>query len=192
MGGARATTPCVNLSTANLPGYEADRRMDDQHFMRRALAEAQQALAAGEFPVGCVVVYQERIIASGARSGTRAKDRNEIDHAEMVALRGLAALDADIRREDLVLYCTMEPCLMCFAALTLSRIGTVVYAYEDVMGGGTKCDFESLPPLYRALKPRVVGGVMRAESVDLFQSFFADTDNDYWQGSMLATYTTEQ
>ena len=118
--------------------------MDDHYFMRRALAEAQQALAAGEFPVGCVIVHQKRIIASGARSGTRAKHRNEIDHAEMVALRGLDALDADIPHEDLVLYCTMEPCLMCFAALTLSRIGTVVYAYEDVMGGGTKCDFRVL------------------------------------------------
>jgi len=42
------------------------------------------------------------------------------------------------------------------------------------------------------LKPRVVGGVLRAESVDLFQTFFTDPDNDYWQGSMLATYTTEQ
>ena len=60
------------------------------------------------------------------------------------------------------------------------------------MGGGTQCDFESLPPLYRALKPRVVGGVMRAESVDLFQTFFADPGNDYWQGSLLANYTSEQ
>jgi len=166
--------------------------MDDHYFMRRALAEAQQALAAGEFPVGCVIVHQNRIIASGARSGTRAKHRNEIDHAEMVALRGLEALDTDIPHEDLVLYCTMEPCLMCFAALTLSRIGTVVYAYEDVMGGGTKCDFDSLPPLYRELKPHVVGGVLRAESVDLFQTFFADSGNDYWQGSLLANYTTER
>lgn len=166
--------------------------MDDHNFMCRALAEAQQALAAGEFPVGCVVVHQGRIIASGARSGSRAKHRNEIDHAEMVALRALDAIDADIRYEDLVLYSTMEPCLMCFAALTLSRIGAVVYAYEDVMGGGTKCDFGSLPPLYQSLKPRVVGGVMRAESVDLFQTFFADPGNDYWQGSLLAKYTKAQ
>jgi len=166
--------------------------MDDHYFMRRALAEAQQALAAGEFPVGCVVVYQKHIIASGARAGTRARHRNEIDHAEMVALRALDAIETDIRYEDLVLYSTMEPCLMCFAALTLSRIGAVVYAYEDVMGGGTKCDFGSLGPLYQSLKPRVVGGVMRAESVDLFQTFFADPGNDYWQGSLLAKYTMAQ
>lgn len=166
--------------------------MDDHYFMRRALEEAKQALAVGEFPVGCVVVHQERIIASGARVGTRARYRNEIDHAEMVALRALDAIDTNIRYEDLVLYSTMEPCLMCFAALTLSRIGAVVYAYEDVMGGGTNCDFGSLPPLYQSLKPRVVGGVMRAESVDLFQTFFADPGNDYWQGSLLAKYTTAQ
>ena len=166
--------------------------MDDDYFMGQALAQAQQAMMAGEFPVGCVIVYQERIVASGARSGTRATSPNEIDHAEMVALRALDALDEDIRHEDLVLYSTMEPCLMCFAALTLSRIGKVVYAYEDIMGGGTKCDFRSLPPLYRDLKPHVVGGIMRAESVHLFQTFFADPDNDYWQGSVLAHYTAEQ
>jgi len=180
------------LSTANLPEYEVGSQMDDHYFMGQALAQAQQAMMAGEFPVGCVIVYQGRIVANGARSGTRTTHPNEIDHAEMVALRALDAVDEDIRNEDLILYCTMEPCLMCFAALTLSRIGTVIYAYEDIMGGGTNCDFNSLPPLYRALKPHVVGGVMRAESVDLFQTFFADPGNDYWQGSLLAQYTAEQ
>jgi tRNA(adenine34) deaminase len=81
---------------------------------------------------------------------------------------------------------------MCFAALTLSRIGKVVYAYEDVMGGGTKCDLDALPALYGILKPHVVGGILRSESLALFKSFFNDPANTYWQGSMLETYTTDQ
>jgi tRNA(adenine34) deaminase len=166
--------------------------MNDRFFMRFALQEAQQALAAGEFPVGCVVVHGDAIIVAGARSGTCVQRPNEIDHAEMVALRRLHALDQHPPHEELVLYCTMEPCLMCFAALSLSGIGRVVYAYEDVMGGGTGCDLASLPPLYRSLKPEIVGGVLRGESLALFQTFFADARNDYWQGSLLAEYTAAQ
>lgn len=166
--------------------------MDDPYFMRCALAEARQALAVGEFPVGCVLVHQGRIVVTGARGGTRSGHPNEIDHAEMVALRRLDVLDDAVPHEELVLYCTMEPCLMCFAALSLSRIGKVVYAYEDVMGGGTGCDLASLPPLYRSLKPEIVGGVLRHESLALFQAFFANEANDYWQGSLLADYTMAQ
>jgi tRNA(adenine34) deaminase len=166
--------------------------MDDSHFMREALREAKWALDKGEFPVGCVVVCKQRIIASGARRGTQAGRPDEIDHAEMIALRRLAAEAPDVAYESLSVYCTMEPCLMCFAALTLNRIGRVVYAYEDVMGGGTGCDFDALPPLYRALKPKVIGGVLRSQSLELFKGFFADPGNAYWQGSLLATYTLEQ
>ena len=166
--------------------------MDDRHFMGKALDQAQQALRDGEFPVGCVVVRGRQVVASGARRGTAGGRPNEVDHAEMVALRRLLAAAPDIAREDLTIYCTMEPCLMCFAALTLNRIGRVVYAYEDVMGGGTRCDLEAFPPLYRTLQPQVTGGVLRSESLALFQAFFADPANAYWKGSALATYTREQ
>ena len=166
--------------------------MDDAYFMQAALEEARRALENGEFPVGCVIVGAGRIIARGARRGSRSVNPSEIDHAEMLALRELERLDGHIAREDLVIYSTMEPCLMCFAALALSRIGKVVYAYEDVMGGGTNCDLESLPPLYRTLRPRVVGGILRSESLALFKAFFGDAANIYWQGSLLETYTSDQ
>ena len=166
--------------------------MDDAYFMRAALEEARRALLAGEFPVGCVIVQAGQIIVRGARRGSRPPHPSEIDHAEMVALRQLDACHQGIPREDLVIYSTMEPCLMCFAALTLSRIGKVVYAYEDVMGGGTRCDLESLPALYRDLRPQVQGGVLRAESLILFKAFFGDSINTYWQGSLLERYTTQQ
>jgi tRNA(adenine34) deaminase len=166
--------------------------MDDAYFMQAALEEARRALAVGEFPVGCVIVNAGRVIVRSFRKGSRSKNPSEIDHAEILALRCLERLEDDTAREDLVLYSTMEPCLMCFAALTLSRIGKVVYAYEDVMGGGTKCDLDSLPALYGTLKPRVVGGILRSESLALFKAFFKDPANTYWQGSILETYTTDQ
>jgi tRNA(adenine34) deaminase len=166
--------------------------MDDAYFMQAALEEARRALAAGEFPVGCVVVSKGRVIVRSARQGSRSEHPSEIDHAEMLALRHLENLNEDIIREDVAIYTTMEPCLMCFAAVTLSRIGKVVYAYEDAMGGGTNCNLHSLPPLYRTLRPQVIGGVLRSESLALFKAFFRDPSNTYWQGSLLETYTTEQ
>ena len=62
-------------------------RMDYERFMSKALEEAEESLNAGEFPVGCVMVYENRVLASGARHRTRPADINEFDHAEMTALR---------------------------------------------------------------------------------------------------------
>ncbi len=64
--------------------------MDNAYFMGQALAQAEQALAHNEFPVGCVIVARDRIIATGARTGSSGPAPNEIDHAEMVALRQLS------------------------------------------------------------------------------------------------------
>ena len=166
--------------------------MNHEYFMRLALKEAEKALAAGEFPVGCILVHDGRILASGTRRGSRTGGRNELDHAEMVALRRLAELAPGVMPRDISLYCTMEPCLMCLAALMLAGIGTIVYAYEDVMGGGTGLDLDGLPPLYPQRRPRIIAGVLRRTSLRLFQAFFADRCNDYWRDSDLAGYTLAQ
>ena len=160
--------------------------------MRKALLQAREALDQGEFPVGCVIVQGNDIIATGARQGTAGGAMNETDHAEMVALRRLDDLGPDVAREDLALYCTMEPCLMCFGAILIAGIGTVVWAYEDAMGGGTACDRSTLPPLYRDRRITIVPHVLREESLALFKSFFQDPDNRYWAGSLLADYTLAQ
>jgi tRNA(adenine34) deaminase len=165
--------------------------MKHEDFMRLALGEADRAMAAGEFPVGCVLVHGERVLVGGSRQASHGTQRNELDHAEMVALRRMHRL-ADTPPQGLTLYSTMEPCLMCFAALMLAGIATIVYAYEDAMGGGTACDLESLPALYRQRRPQIVGGVMRRESLIRFHAFFSDPQNDYWRGSALAAYTLSQ
>ena len=166
--------------------------MDYEHYMRQALNLAKEALSAGEFPVGCVMVYQGRVLATGFRAGTVGDDTNEIDHAEMVAMRRLVNSGEDIDKSEVTLFCTMEPCLMCLGAIVLSGIGEVVYAYEDIMGGGTRCDLKKLTPLYANNRISIVPNVLRKESLELFKAYFSDSDNSYWQGSLLARYTLDQ
>lgn len=108
----------------------------DLRFMTAALDMARTALAGGEFPVGCVIADGRTVVARGHRTGTTVGPGNELDHAEINALRCLGEAGVDRDRAALTLYCTMEPCLMCFSAIVLSGIGRIVYAYEDVMGAG--------------------------------------------------------
>lgn len=166
--------------------------VSDTVFMSAALDLAQAALVDGEFPVGCVIADGEIEVARGQRTGTATGSVNEIDHAEINALRRLSDHMQDIDPSTLTIYCTMEPCLMCFSAILLSGIGRIVYAYEDVMGGGTACDRSGLPPLYRNAQLTVIAGVLRADSLLLFKQFFADSANPYWADSLLSRYTLEQ
>ena len=166
--------------------------MDDQYFMGKALEEAEQALAAGEFPVGCVLVYQDKILATGSRKGTSGQSCNEIDHAEMVALRRLTEIQDPLARGQITAFITMEPCLMCYSALIISGVGRIVYAYEDVMGGGTGCDLACLNPLYKNCLIEVVPNILRAASLKLFKTYFADPVNVYLRHSLLAEFTLGQ
>ena len=159
--------------------------------MLLALAEAEVALAQGEFPVGCVLVHQGAVIASGKRAHSSGKV-NEMDHAEMLALRSFLDAEPGVAPQEVTVYATMEPCLMCFSTLILNGIRKIVYAYEDVMGGGTNLPLTMLNPLYAAMEIKVVPAVLRQESLALFQQFFSNPDNLYWKGSLLASYTLEQ
>jgi len=163
--------------------------MDYEYFMKKALEQAEQALAIGEFPVGCVLVYQDKILGTGARRSSIGGYRNEIDHAEIVALRCLSDIGDAVEHSHITAFSTMEPCLMCYGALILAGIGKIVYAYEDVMGGGTGCELSRLPPLYQGSPLKVVPGILRAESLKLFKNFFADPSNNYLKHSLLAEYT---
>lgn len=164
----------------------------DAGFMEKALDQARAALGAGEFPVGCVIADEARVIATGAREGSSGAIPNELDHAEINALRRLQEVGYEGDMNRLTIYSTMEPCLMCFGAIILNNIPRLVFAYEDVMGGGTACRLESLPPLYSNSNITVVADVMRQESLALFQSFFSDSRQAYWKNSLLAQYTLSQ
>ena len=163
----------------------------DEHWMDQALDQARAALAQGEFPVGCVMVHDGRLVATGSREHSRGQ-ANEMDHAEILALRKLLSSGLDLDPARLTVYATMEPCLMCYATLILNGVRRIVYAYEDVMGGGTSLELTRLAPLYQEMAVEVLPHVRRAESLALFQQFFRNPDNDYWPDSLLARYTLEQ
>ena len=161
-----------------------------EQFMHSALEEGQKALAEGEFPVGCVLVAGGRVVARARRRNSSGAMANELDHAEILALRQLLAENPGADCSALTVYSTMEPCLMCFAALLLSGVRHFVWAYEDVMGGGTQLPLAQLNPLYAAMQVDITSHVLRAESLALFREFF--DRHEYWRGSLLAAYTLSQ
>ena len=160
--------------------------------MQIALEEARQALAEDEFPVGCAVLLDDRVLVTGRRVNSHGAAPSELDHAEIVALRRLETIDRALDRRRMALYATLEPCLMCFGAILISGIGTLVYAYEDAMGGGTACDCVRLPSLYRDRPLQIVPGVCRRESLTLFQDYYRRPHIAYWRDSLLERYTLAQ
>ena len=166
--------------------------VEDNHFMNLAVEEARLVLKAGEFPVGCVIASENELLVTGSRTGTAGKHPNEIDHAEITALKRLSVFKKPFDPKALTLYCTLEPCLMCFGAILLSNIGRLVYAYEDVMGGATSCDLSLLTPLYQKNTISIMPDLLRKKSLMLFKAYFSDPAINYWQDSRLARYTLEQ
>lgn len=158
--------------------------------MHLALAEAAVALAEGEFPVGCVIVRDGVAVARARRRNSSGVHANELDHAEILALRLLLRDFPAADCSRMTAYSTMEPCLMCYAALLLCGIRRFVWAYEDVMGGGTSLQLNLLPGLYSEMQVELVPHVLRRESLTLFQDFFRR--HDYWRDSPLARYTLAQ
>jgi tRNA(adenine34) deaminase len=143
----------------------------DSDFMETALEEARAAAAAGEVPIGAVLVLDERLIA---RSGNRTiRDGDPTAHAEIVVLREAARLLANHRLPGAVLYVTLEPCLMCAGAMIQARIARLVYGADDPKGGAARTCFEVLSHPRLNHKIDFTPEVLAAESVALLQAFFA-------------------
>ena len=137
---------------------------DDSYFMKRALQEAEYAFAAGEIPVGAVIVVQNKIIA---RAHNLTEKLNDVTaHAEMQAITAAANFLGGKYLKDCTLYVTLEPCQMCAGALYWSQISKIVYGAKDLQRGygvmGTK-----LHP-----KTSVIGGILENESTQLLKQFF--------------------
>ncbi|WP_417912503.1 nucleoside deaminase [Candidatus Electronema sp. TJ] len=163
------------------------RAAQDEQLMRAALAEARLALAEGEFPVGCVLAEEGRILAQGRRRNSGSASRNELDHAEAVALRSLLAAQPSRDCRQITCYSTLEPCLMCYSTMLLSGIRRFVWAYEDVMGGGTSLPLDRLAPFYQNMQVELLPSLLRSESIALFAQFFQN--HSYWQDSLLSKFT---
>lgn len=116
---------------------------------------------------------------------------NEIDHAEIRALKNLETIQSGLSFGKISLYTTVEPCLMYFSAIILTGIKQVAYAFEDPMGDEIRCDAKKLPILYEQSNIQVVPGALRQKSLDLFYNFFNKETNLYWKDSCLEGYTLE-
>lgn len=143
---------------------------DDAFFMRLALEQAQAAGAAGEVPVGAVVVKAGRVIATGRNAPIAAHDPSA--HAEMVALRNAAQALGNYRLDGCTLYVTLEPCAMCSGAILHARLDRVVFGAMDPKTGaaGSVLNLFSLAQLNH--HTRVHGGVLADEASTLLQAFF--------------------
>ena len=139
-------------------------------FMRAALEQARLALAAGEVPIGAVVVLDGVVIASGYNQPISAVDPTA--HAEVVAIRAAARAVANYRLTDAVLYVTVEPCLMCVGALVHARVREVVYGATEPKSGAllSATRAHEAPGLNHRFA--VTGGVLEDECRDAIQAFF--------------------
>jgi tRNA(adenine34) deaminase len=144
---------------------------DDIGFMQLALAQAGRALAAGEVPVGAVVVREGRVIAEAHNQPVGRHDPTA--HAEVLALRAAAEALGNYRLDDCELYVTLEPCAMCAGAIMHARIGRVVYGAPDPKTGaaGSVVDLFGQPRLNH--HTRVQGGVLAEDCGAQLAGFFA-------------------
>ncbi len=139
-------------------------------FMDKALDEARQAAAAGEVPVGCVIVRNGEVLA--VFSNRTLTDRDPTGHAEMLAIREAAATIGSERLTDCDLYVTLEPCAMCAAAISFARIRRLYYGASDPKGGAVDngVRFFSSPTCHH--RPDIYGGVGESEAAQLLRDFF--------------------
>ena len=138
--------------------------------MEEALRLACEAFAAGEVPVGAVVIKDGAVIGRGRNR--REEDKSVLGHAEIEAMNDAAKALGTWRLDGCTLYVTLEPCPMCAGAAVNARVERIVFGAEDeVMGAcGTAVNVTNLP---RAFKPEIYRGLMAEECAALLREFFA-------------------
>jgi tRNA(adenine34) deaminase len=138
--------------------------------MRAALTLASEAEAAGEVPVGAVVVAGDEIIGRGRNSPITRIDPTA--HAEMLALRDAAAVVGNYRLQNATLYVTLEPCAMCAGALVAARIRRLVFGARDLRFGGVRSKFRIADSDLLNHQVEIVEGVLATDCVELLRRFF--------------------
>jgi tRNA(adenine34) deaminase len=146
--------------------------LNDERFMQMALGEAEKALLAGEVPVGAVIVAGGDVLATAHNSTITLNDPSA--HAEILAIRRAGERLKNYRLPGKTIYVTLEPCIMCAAAILQARIARVVFGAEDPKNGG-------VVSLYRILDDRrlnhrvdVLGGVLRETCGEILSRFFRE------------------
>lgn len=141
-----------------------------EYWMREALAQAREAAAAGEVPVGAVVVSGGEVIGRGHNRVEHLHDATA--HAEVLALGAASEHLGQWRLDGTTLYVTLEPCTMCSGAILLARVGQLVYGAPDLRAGAVASRARLLQGNPYRHQVDVVGGVLGPECGDLLRSFF--------------------
>ncbi|WP_114662689.1 tRNA adenosine(34) deaminase TadA [Polynucleobacter necessarius] len=144
----------------------------DRQFMQQAIEQAQLAAGAGEVPVGAVLVRDGVVIAKGFNQPIGNHDPSA--HAEMMALREAAKVEANYRLPSSTLYVTLEPCVMCSGAILHARVDRVVFGAPDPKTGAAGSVLDVFSSKQINHQTRIEGGVMSEECGQLLRSFFKE------------------
>ena len=144
--------------------------MNDEYWMEKALRLARKAEAAGEVPVGAVLVKDDELIAEGWNQPIISHDATS--HAEIMAMRAAGERLNNYRLIDSVMYVTLEPCSMCVGAMIHARVAKVVYGASEPRTGALGGAFNLLEANQHNHVFDVVSGIMAEDSKDMLQKFF--------------------
>ncbi len=151
---------------------ESDMKTTDEKYMSEALRLARKAYANDDVPIGCVIVYEDRIIARGYNR--RNKDRTTLAHAEIMAIKKASKVIGDWRLEDCTMYVTLEPCQMCAGAIIQARIPKVVIGCMNPKAGCAGSVLNLLQMDGFNHKAEVERGVLEEECSELLKRFFSE------------------
>ena len=141
--------------------------------MREALQVAKSALAAGDVPVGAIIVNKDGVVV-GKGFNEREANNDPTAHAEVVAIRSAAARLQNSRLDGCTLIVTLEPCAMCAGAIAQSRISKLVFGAWDEKAGAVGSVWDVLRDPRSIFKVEVTSGVLEAECAELLKDFFSD------------------
>lgn len=144
----------------------------DEKYMKEAMKQAKKAYALGEVPIGCVIVYQDKIIGRGYNR--RNTDKNTLSHAEITAINKASKFMGDWRLEECTLYVTLEPCQMCSGAIVQARIPHVVIGCMNPKAGcaGSVLNVLQMPEFNHQVE--ITKGVLEQECSDMLTTFFKE------------------
>ncbi len=150
--------------------HELDKEYYEEKYMREALKLARKAASIGEVPIGCVIVYQDKIIGRGYNR--RKKDKSTLSHAELIAIKKAGKYIDDWRLEGCTMYVTLEPCQMCAGAIVQARIDKVVIGCMNPKAGCAGSIVNILENEHFNHQVAVIRGVMEEECSSVLTSFF--------------------
>ncbi len=144
----------------------------DEKYMREAIKQARKAAKIDEVPIGCVIVYDDKIIVRGYNR--RNTDKSTLAHAEIIAIRKAAKVIGDWRLEDCTMYITLEPCPMCAGAIVQARIPRVVVGAMNPKAGCAGSVINLLQMDGFNHKAELTSGVLVDECRTMLQDFFKE------------------